>query len=108
MREEGTGERERRSAMRDNEGACVVRVGVVGCGVVGSAFATALRRRRRAIAQRYGIFLELVEGAVARPAIPRPSLDGVPVHGDGAMLAERTDLDVIVEASSAPRAGEWF
>jgi homoserine dehydrogenase len=110
MRQRGSVRRER-VIVCQHDADTVVHVGLIGCGTVGGAFATALRQRRRAIAERYGVQLKLLETAVAHPdrqRSARAALEGVRVHGDGAQMAARPDLDVIVEASTAREAAEWL
>jgi homoserine dehydrogenase len=92
----------------ENELFAVVRVGLIGCGTVGTAFVEALRARRLAIAERYGVWLDLVDVAVAHPERARPALDGIRVHGDGGALAADRRLDLVIEASTAREAGTWM
>jgi homoserine dehydrogenase len=88
----------------------VVRVGLIGCGTVGAAFAEALQARQTAIAARYGLWIELCDVAVAHPDRRRLALEGrgVSVHGDGAKLADDRRLDIVVEASTAGDAAAWL
>jgi homoserine dehydrogenase len=92
----------------ESESFAVVRLGLIGCGTVGTAFVEALRVRRLAIAERYGVWLDVVEAAVAHPARARPELDGMRVHGNGERLAANPALDLIIEASTARDAGAWM
>lgn len=85
-----------------------VRVGLIGCGTVGGAFVEALRERGAEIEARTGVRLELAEIAVAHPALPRPSAAGIRVHGDAAAIAADPTIDIVVEASGAPAAGNWL
>jgi homoserine dehydrogenase len=94
--------------MCENEPFVVVRVGLIGCGTVGAAFIETLQTARYSIVERYGVWLELSEVAVAHPERVRPVLYGLRVHGDGAVLAADRDLDIVVEASTAPEAGAWM
>jgi homoserine dehydrogenase len=98
------------AAMCESGSVDVVRVGLIGCGTVGAAFARTLRERRSVIAARYGVWLELVEVAVAHERKARPALQGldVTVHGDACRIVRNDGLDVIVEASTAPEAGGWI
>jgi homoserine dehydrogenase len=75
-----------------------VRVALLGCGNVGSALATLLLTRQDDIAARTGIRLELVGIAVTGATRTRPTL--IPAElfvTDGAALAVRDDVDVVVE-----------
>jgi homoserine dehydrogenase len=75
-----------------------VRVGLLGCGNVGSALAELLVARQDDIAARTGIRLELVGIAVADVDRPRPPTIPVELFGsDGAALAVRPDVDIVVE-----------
>jgi homoserine dehydrogenase len=93
--------------MCENEPFVVVRVGLIGCGTVGAAFVEALQTARYSIVQRHGVWIELAEVAVAHPERVRPVLYGLRVHGDGASLATDRDIDILVEASTAPEAAQW-
>jgi homoserine dehydrogenase len=78
--------------------APTVRVGLLGCGNVGSALAEILLSRADDIAERTGIRLELVGIAVADPRKPRgPAIDAGLIGTDAAALVTRDDVDVVVE-----------
>jgi homoserine dehydrogenase len=78
--------------------APTVRVGLLGCGNVGSALAEILFTRADDVAERTGIRLELVAIAVADPSKPRgAAIDPALVGGDAAALVARDDVDVVVE-----------
>jgi homoserine dehydrogenase len=102
-----------------------VRIGLIGCGTVGSAFVEALRERAPAIEAHTGARLELAEVAVAHPAAPRAVFDTVRtdgytrvlgdtrlgetrLHGDAAAIAADPSIDIVVEASGAPAASSWL
>jgi homoserine dehydrogenase len=75
-----------------------VRVGLLGCGNVGSALAELLVARQDDIAARTGIRLELVGIAVVD--VDRPRTPTIPVElfgNDSAALAVRPDVDIVVE-----------
>ncbi len=75
-----------------------VRVGLLGCGNVGSALAELLLTRQDEIATRTGVHLSLVGIAVADTARPRSK--EIPVElisADAAGLVTRDDVDVVVE-----------
>ncbi len=85
-------------AERHAHPAPTVRVGLLGCGNVGSALAEILLSRADDVAARTGIRLELVGIAVADPAKPRAdAIDRALISGDAAALVARDDVDVIVE-----------
>ncbi len=78
--------------------APTVRVGLLGCGNVGSALAEILLTRADDVADRTGIRLELVGIAVADPTKPRgPAIDTALIGADAAGLVARDDVDVVVE-----------
>ena len=85
----------------------IVRLGLIGCGTVGSAFAEQLLAREPLLARTLGARLHLARVAVrdtrrARP-VPRWALTD-----DAASIASDPDIDVGIEASGAPRAAEWL
>ncbi len=85
----------------------VIRLGLIGCGTVGSAFAEQLLVREPLLARRLGARLNLARVAVcdtnrARP-VPRSA-----ITGDAAAVAADHEIDVLVEASGAPRSAEWI
>jgi homoserine dehydrogenase len=78
--------------------APTVRVGLLGCGNVGSALAEILLTRADDIADRTGIRLELVGIAVADATKPRAAaVDTTLIGADAAALVARDDVDVVVE-----------
>src|ERR1700722_5915205 len=82
----------------DRDAASSVRVALLGCGNVGSALALPLLPRQDDIAARTGIHLELVGIAVSDATRARPaSIPGELFVTDGAALAVRDDVDVVVE-----------
>ncbi|MFM8907431.1 MAG: homoserine dehydrogenase [Actinomycetota bacterium] len=75
----------------------MVRVGVVGHGVVGSAFTALVARQQETIAARTGITLEVVRIAV-RDAGKHPSRVGTAVVStDPLAVATADDVDLVVE-----------
>jgi homoserine dehydrogenase len=85
----------------------IVRLGLIGCGTVGSAFAEQLLAREPLLARRLGARLHLARVAVRdtrrqRP-VPRYSLTD-----DAAEIASDPDIDVVVEASGALHASDWL
>ncbi|HEX9563847.1 MAG TPA: homoserine dehydrogenase [Gemmatimonadaceae bacterium] len=86
----------------------IVRLGLIGCGTVGAAFARQLIASEHHLAQRLGARLHLAQVAVRHPRradLPVPSST---VHSDAAALASDPDIDVVVEASGDPAASEWL
>jgi homoserine dehydrogenase len=82
----------------DRHATSSVRVALLGCGNVGSALAELILTRQDDIAARTGIRLELVGIAVTRANRARPtSIPGELFETDGAALAGREDVDVVVE-----------
>ncbi|MBI4419716.1 MAG: homoserine dehydrogenase, partial [Gemmatimonadetes bacterium] len=53
-----------------------LRLGLIGCGTVGGAFAAPLTERRRALEAQLGVTLDLAEVAVKHPERPRPVIGG--------------------------------
>lgn len=75
-----------------------VRVGLLGCGTVGEAFAELLGERRAAIEEVTGVCLDLVRIAVRNPDKPRSSrLDKALFTGDAYDVVKADDIDVVVE-----------
>jgi homoserine dehydrogenase len=85
-----------------------LRLGLIGCGTVGSAFGGLLAERRAALERLFGVILVLDQVAVARPGRPRPTVGAARVHGDPARLAEDPTLDIVVEATGALEAARWL
>ncbi len=77
-----------------------VRVGLLGCGNVGSVVASMLTTRAEEIAARTGVHLELAGIAVLDLRRPRPQAAGVdPARftDDAKALVESSEVDVVVE-----------
>ena len=85
----------------------VIRLGLIGCGTVGSAFAEQLIAREPVLARRLGARLHLARIAVRDTrrtrAVPRFT-----ITDDAAGIASDPDIDVLIEASGAPQASEWL
>lgn len=86
----------------------VLRVGLIGHGTVGAAFASALATSSDRLAQRVGHRIRITQVAVRTPARHRDDLPGIRVHDDAAALADDPTIDVVVEASGAPEASQWL
>lgn len=85
----------------------VIRLGLIGCGTVGSAFAEQLLAREPYLARRIGARLHLARIAVRDPSRPRPVPKGA-VTDDAAGIARDPDIDVVIEASGATDAPAWL
>ncbi len=84
--------------MTGPDGDALVRVGVLGCGTVGSSFVELLNGRAQAIEDRTGVRLEVARVAVRDMARPRgielpPGL----LTDDASAVASDPDIDVVVE-----------
>lgn len=86
----------------------VIRLGLIGHGTVGSAFASTLRNRTELIERSLGVRLHLARVAVTRPVLHRSRLHGVVVTDDALQLAEDPSLDIVIEASGAAAAAHWL
>lgn len=85
----------------------VIRLGLIGCGTVGSAFAEQLLAREPLLARRLGARLHLARVAVRDVHRQRPVPRNT-ITGDAASIAADPDIDVVIEASGAPRSAEWL
>jgi homoserine dehydrogenase len=85
----------------------IVRLGLIGCGTVGSAFAEQLLAREPLLARRLGARLHLARVAVRDTRRQRP-VPRTTLTDDAAEIAGDPDIDVVVEASGAPHASEWL
>lgn len=85
-----------------------LRVGLIGCGTVGSAFATSFVERHASLEHVTSARLRLAAVAVARPHLRDPRAAPAPIADDAAALAADPSIDILVEASGAPDAGEWI
>ena len=85
----------------------IVRLGLIGCGTVGSAFAEQLLAREPQLAGRIGARIHLARVAVRDALKSRP----VPrrlVTTDAGDLAADPDIDVVVDASGAAPSPGWI
>lgn len=85
----------------------IVRLGLIGCGTVGSAFAEQLLAREPLLARRLGARLHLARVAVRDTRRQRP-VPRTALTDDAADIARDPDIDVVVEASGAPQAADWL
>ncbi len=75
-----------------------IRVGLLGCGVVGGGFARLLRERADEIARAAGQPVRIVRVAVQDPRKPRGAeLGGAEVGTDAMAVANAPDVDLLVE-----------
>jgi len=75
----------------------VLRVALLGCGVVGTQVARLLGEQADDLAERTGARLELTGIAVRRIAQPRPGVDPALLTTDAMGLATRPDVDIVIE-----------
>jgi homoserine dehydrogenase len=85
-----------------------LRLGLIGCGTVGSAFAESFAERRESLEQLTSARLRLVRVAVLRPHLRDPRSAPGPLTDDAASLAADPAIDIVIEASGAPNAGDWI
>ena len=77
-----------------------LRIGLVGCGTVGTGLLEMLDRQRQALADRYGARLRVTRLAVRDLTKPRtPLADGLPRTTDALELVSDPDVDVVVEVA---------
>jgi homoserine dehydrogenase len=74
-----------------------LRIGLLGCGSVGSQVARLLREQAEDLALRVGARLELAGIAVRRTSHPRPGIDPALLTSDPLSLVTRPDVDIVVE-----------
>lgn len=74
-----------------------VRIGVIGHGVVGSAFTDLVERQRDMIATRTGISLHVVRVAVRDTAKHASTVGDASVVSDAMQVATADDVDLVVE-----------
>lgn len=86
-----------KAANRAQNPADLVRIGVVGHGVVGSAFTALVARQQEMIAARTGISLEVTRIAVRDAAKHASRVGSAVVSTDPLQLASADDVDLVVE-----------
>jgi homoserine dehydrogenase len=84
------------SGFEDKPGK-VLRVALLGCGVVGTQVARLLAEQADDLAERTGARLELAGIAVRRIAHARPGVDPALLTTDAMGLATRPGVDVVIE-----------
>src|SRR6202021_2298940 len=75
----------------------VLRVALLGCGVVGTQVARLLAEQADDLAVRTGARLELAGIAVRRLSHQRPGVDPALLTTDAMGLAARPDVDIVIE-----------
>ncbi|MBL0213040.1 MAG: homoserine dehydrogenase [Myxococcales bacterium] len=77
-----------------------IRIGMIGCGVVGGGVLELLDRQASACAERYGVRFRVTRLAVRDPSKPRGALAaGIPVTTRPLELVADPEVDVIVEVA---------
>jgi homoserine dehydrogenase len=84
------------SGFEDKPGK-VLRVALLGCGVVGTQVARLLAEQADDLAVRTGARLEVAGIAVRRMSHPRPGVDPALLTTDAMGLATRPDVDIVIE-----------
>src|ERR1700729_2205100 len=84
-------------SFREDKPGKVLRVALLGCGVVGTQVARLLAEQADDLAVRTGARLELVGIAVRRLSHPRPGVDPALLTTDAMGLVTRPDVDIVVE-----------
>src|SRR6202000_2264531 len=84
------------TAYEDKPGK-VLRVALLGCGVVGTQVARLLTEQADDLAVRTGARLELAGIAVRRMSHQRPGVDPALLTTDAMSLATRPDVDIVIE-----------
>ena len=75
-----------------------VRIGLLGCGVVGQGFLTLLRQRERLVRDSVGAAIKVSRVAVRDAAKRRePDLSGAQIGTDALAVASAEDVDLLVE-----------
>ena len=75
-----------------------IRIGMIGCGVVGSGLLRLLKERTEEVAYAVGAPLRITRVAVADPKKRREAdLGGVALGNDAMAVAEAEDVDLLVE-----------
>ena len=75
-----------------------LRIGMLGCGVVGTGLLHLLRERASEIERSTGMALQVTRVAVADTRKPREAaLEGATVGGDAMAVAEAEDIDLLIE-----------
>ncbi len=81
----------------NDSGPRTIRVGILGCGVVGSALVELIDQRRQAIIDAAGVVLELEAVAVRSASKDRPGVSSDLLTTDAKALVVSDDVDLVVE-----------
>lgn len=77
-----------------------IRIGMIGCGVVGGGVLSLLAMQATAMEERYGVRFRVTRLAVRDPGKPRgPLAEGIPVTTRALELIADPEVDVIVEVA---------
>ncbi|CAN5438676.1 hypothetical protein BH11MYX1_BH11MYX1_07400 [soil metagenome] len=77
-----------------------IRIGMIGCGVVGGGVLDLLQRQEPQLAERYGVRFRVTRLAVRDPAKSRsPLAAGIPISASALELVSDPDVDVVVEVA---------
>ncbi|HEY6039480.1 MAG TPA: homoserine dehydrogenase, partial [Kofleriaceae bacterium] len=76
-----------------------IRIGMIGCGVVGGGVLELLARQEAQLAARYRVRFRVTKIAIRDLAKPRPGADGIPRITDALELVADPEVDVIVEVA---------
>lgn len=74
-----------------------VRLGVLGCGTVGTSFCQLINERAPEIARRTGLSLEIAQVAVRDMSKTRDGVDASLLTDDSTALVENPDIDIVIE-----------
>jgi homoserine dehydrogenase len=85
-----------------------LRIGLIGFGTVGQAFARHLAAGADRYTSRIGVPIRVARVAVRDPARIRRHLTDIPVNDDALALARDPSIDVVVEATGAAEASDWL
>ena len=85
-----------------------LRLGLIGCGTVGTAFASSFAERRTSLEHLTSSRLRLARIAVLRPHLRHPRQALGALTDDAAAIAADPSIDIVIEASGAPNAGHWI
>ncbi|MEO6771961.1 MAG: homoserine dehydrogenase [Kofleriaceae bacterium] len=76
-----------------------IRIGMIGCGVVGGGVLELLARQEAELAARYAVRFRVTKIAVRDLAKPRPRAAGITLITDALELVADPEVDVIVEVA---------
>ena len=74
-----------------------VRLGVLGCGTVGTSFCQLINERAPEIARRTGLSLEIAQVAVRDMSKTRDGVDASLLTDGSTELVENPDIDIVIE-----------